>query len=221
MIAVSDAFYSSVSSLLHLNGANGSTVFTDNGPSPKTWSSVSSAALSTSNFRFGTASLSLNGTSQYISTPQSTAFDFGTGDFTIEAWVYRNNTSTFSIFGKALSTTISSYLYCGGAGGTQLVFNANDENLNAGSVPSGAWIHVAATRNIGITRIFVNGALVGTSTLQDTCATVSGVATIGSYFDGTTASNFANGLIDELRITKGIARYIGAFSVQLYPFSNS
>jgi hypothetical protein len=138
LIAVSDASYSSVSSLLHLNGANGSTVFTDNAPTPKTWSSVSSAALSDSNFRFGTASLSLNGTSQYISTPQSTDFDFGTGDFTIEAWVYRNSTATFSIFGKLLSTTVSLYLYCGGSGGTQLILYTGGVNLNAGE---GLFIH--------------------------------------------------------------------------------
>lgn len=221
LIAVSDASYSSVSSLLHLNGANGSTVFTDNAPTPKTWSSVSSAALSDSNFRFGTASLSLNGTSQYISTPQSTDFDFGTGDFTIEAWVYRNSTATFSIFGKTLSAVTSLYLYCGGSGGTQLILFTSGVNLNAGNVPAGAWIHVAATRASGTTRIFVNGSVAGTSTSQGTSVTVSGAATIGSFFDGTTASNFAPGLIDEMRITKGVARYTGAFSPQLYPFSNS
>ena len=221
LIAVSDASYSSVSSLLHLNGANGSTVFTDNAPTPKTWSSVSSAALSDSNFRFGTASLSLNGTSQYISTPQSTDFDFGTGDFTIEAWVYRNSTATFSIFGKTLSAVTSLYLYCGGSGGTQLILFTSGVNLNAGNVPAGAWIHVAATRASGTTRIFVNGSVAGTSTGQATSVSVSGAATIGSFFDGTTASNFANGLIDEMRITKGVARYTGAFSPQLYPFSNS
>lgn len=216
-----DTNYSSVSSLLHLNGVNGSTVFTDNAPVPKTWSSVSSAALSDSNFRFGTASLSLNGTSQYISTPQSTDFDFGTGDFTIEAWIYRNS-GVFSIFGKNFMSINGVYLYAGGGpGGNNLVLAINTVNLNAGFVSPLAWIHVAATRASGTTRIFINGALTGTSTLQATTPTVNVAATVGSYFDGTTASNFANGLIDELRITKGVARYISSFSVQTSPFSNS
>jgi hypothetical protein len=208
-----DPNYSDVVSLLHLNGLNGSTAFTDNSPTPKTWTSVNSAALSDANFRFGTASLLLNGTTQYISTPQSTDFDFGTGDFTIEAWVYRNVTgSVFSIFNKSLASTTSVYFYIGGAGGNQLVLFTSGVNLNAGSILASTWVYVAATRASGTTRVFINGALAGASFNQGTSATVSNVATIGAAFNGTTASNFANGLIDEVRITKGFARYTASFT---------
>jgi len=208
-----DPNYSDVVSLLHLNGLNGSTAFTDNSPTPKTWTSVNSAALSDANFRFGTASLLLNGTTQYISTPQSTDFDFGTGDFTIEAWVYRNVTgSVFSIFNKSLASTTSVYFYIGGAGGNQLVLFTSGVNLNAGSILASTWVYVAATRASGTTRVFINGALAGASSNQGTSATVSNIATIGAVFNGTTASNFANGLIDEVRITKGFARYTASFT---------
>ena len=67
--------------LLHFDGGNGSTTFTD--ALGHAFASSNGATLSTANFKFGTASLALTGSNQSISTPSSTDFDLQ-GDFTIE-----------------------------------------------------------------------------------------------------------------------------------------
>ena len=84
-----DLFYNSVSLLLHGDGADLSTAITDNSPTPKTVTAVSGAKISTDVWtgRIGTASIKLNGSSDYCTVPYSAAFDFP-GDFSLEATIY-------------------------------------------------------------------------------------------------------------------------------------
>ena len=80
------------------------------------------------------------------------------------------------------------------------------------------WVHVAATRAAGTTRVFINGTLYNTTTAQSSCPIVSNIATIGAYNDGTTTQNYSNGYIDDLRITKGLARYVDSFAPPIAQF---
>ena len=84
---VGDDYYNSCSLLMHFNGTNGSTTFTDNGPSPKTVTSNNGAAISTAQSKFGGASGLFDGTNDYLSTNSTSAFDWQ-GDITIECWIY-------------------------------------------------------------------------------------------------------------------------------------
>jgi len=84
---MSDTYYSNVSLLLHCDGSNGSTTFTDNSPSPKTVTANGNASVSTAQSKFGGASAVFDGTGDYLSLDGSSGFAFGTGDFTIEFWL--------------------------------------------------------------------------------------------------------------------------------------
>jgi hypothetical protein len=49
---------------------------------------VGSAQISTAQSKFGGSSLLLNGTTDYVSNGGGSDFNFGTGDFTVDCWVY-------------------------------------------------------------------------------------------------------------------------------------
>src|SRR3990167_9908671 len=74
--------------LLHFDGADAATTFTDeNG---RTWTGAADAQLDTAQKKFGTASLLLDGTGDYIDTPDHADFAFGSGNFTIEMFIKKN-----------------------------------------------------------------------------------------------------------------------------------
>jgi hypothetical protein len=72
-----DEYYDNVSLLLYGNGTNGSTTITDNSPSPKTVTAVGNAQISTAQSKFGGASIAFDGTGDYITVPDSSAFVLG------------------------------------------------------------------------------------------------------------------------------------------------
>jgi hypothetical protein len=78
-----DPNYASVSLLLHMDGTNGSTVFTDLSPVPKVVTRFGDAQISTAQSKFGGSSAYFDGTGDYLTVASSADFGFGTGDFTI------------------------------------------------------------------------------------------------------------------------------------------
>jgi len=70
-----------------MNGTDGSTTFTDSSSASRTVSSTGNAAISTDEFKFGGSSLELDGNGDLLTIADNNAFDFGSGDFTIEAWI--------------------------------------------------------------------------------------------------------------------------------------
>jgi hypothetical protein len=87
-----DPNFGSVVALLHFDGTNGSTTFTDQ--KGNTWTAVSGAKISTAQSKFGGASLLLNGSSDYATVPNFAGLDFGSGNFTIEGWVRPANVTS-------------------------------------------------------------------------------------------------------------------------------
>ena len=78
-----DPHYANVSLLLHGDGADNGTVFTDNSHSPKTVTAYGNAKTSTAQSKFGGSSIFFDGNGDYLVSPSNSAFQFGTGDFTI------------------------------------------------------------------------------------------------------------------------------------------
>ena len=97
---VGDLYYNSCSLLMHFSGSNGSTTFIDNSQNTLTVTSNNGAAISTAQSKFGGSSGYFDGTNDYVSVPNNSALDFGSGDFTIEYWEYRtssdNNRTTLT-----------------------------------------------------------------------------------------------------------------------------
>jgi len=206
-----DPYYSAVSLLLHFNGANGSTTFTDSSSNNLTVTPTN-ATISTTQSKFGGASGSFNGTNAFLSPGSASAsqFDFGTGDFTVEGWFY------FNSFGGANYAPLfaNSYLFYVGASGEVLVFNGSSNVVTgtAGDVSLNSWTHIAYSRSGSTLRVFVNGT-------QKASATVSAsIGTSASNYIGRYGSVYLNAYIDEIRVTVGLARYTANFTVPSAPF---
>jgi hypothetical protein len=215
-----DPFRSQVSLLLHGDGTNGSTTITDNSPSPKTVTAVGNAQISTAQSKFGGASIAFDNAGDYLTLASNSAFAFGTGDFTIEFWVFMNSLKNGVNFINSNS---------GSAGGTNSVIlglngsNALEYYINGGSrindsvaLATSSWVHVALCRGSGTSRIFKNGSQVGTSFADTQTVSSTNTFLIGTRND-TLAFSF-DGYIDDLRITKGVARYTANFTPPAAPF---
>jgi len=213
-----DPFRSNVSLLLHGDGTNGSTTITDSSPSPKTVTAVGNAQVSTAQSKFGGASIAFDGTADYLTIPSSSGFAFELNDFTVELWLYRSGSGQQHLY-DARDTGVNTnriLLYLDSS--SQLAyFGDGAARILTTSVPTlNAWVHVALCRASGNSRLFLNGVQVG-ATFADTINIVSPTATvaIGATSSGLTA---LNGYIDDLRITKGVARYTANFTPPTAPF---
>lgn len=220
----SDPNFSQVSLLLHLNGANGSTTFTDNSPVGCSFGANNSAALSTVQAKFGNASLSLNGTSYLTNrTDTSNAFVFGTGDFTIELFAYFTaiNPTTLLFDNRPGANGPYSVIYMSNSGILRYFVGTN--RIAGPLLTTGTWYHIAVARSGTSTKMFLNGTQVG-ETYTDTNDYTSGGSLrplIGaSAFGGTFGTNGVIGYIDEVRVTKGFARYTANTTAPTAEFPN-
>ena len=223
----SDQYYSDASLLLHMNGTDGSTTFTDSSSEGRTVTANGNAAISTSQFKFGGSSAYFDG-SDFLSTSSSSGLAFGTSDFTVETWVYvtaeagygntivRNNNGSWASNGwtfhsdhPSSQSKFSFWVYNIVSDGP-IVESTTSVSLNT-------WYHVALTRSGSTFRLFVNG------TLEDSYSSSSSVdsnSSAAAYIGGssTNDSYALTGYLDELRVTKGVARYTSNFTPQTREF---
>jgi hypothetical protein len=221
-----DTYYNSCSLLMHFDGANGSTTFTDNSPAPKTATASGDAQISTVQSKFGGASLYLDGTGDYLSINYNSVFNFGTDSFTWESWIYPTNISGID----------GIYATSGGAGvypkfvvhlnaGTPSIHynnltNGNDIYTTATSAVSlNTWTHLAFVRNGSSWTWYINGNSAGTGTNNTNITFTSQPTYIG--YGGESYFTPFNGYIDEMRVTKGVARYTSNFTPATSAFPNS
>ena len=220
-----DQDYRNVSLLLHGNGINGSTTIVDSSPTPKTVTVAGNAQISTAQSKFGGASIALNGAGDYLQSPTNSEFVLGTGDFTLEAWIYplgfagAPNFNNFGpIFEYRTANESQVNVLVTFLGSSTLVFYVNGSTRITGSaIAVNQWTHVALTRSSSTTRMFINGIQSGSS-YSDTNSYASSVFRVGANVN---SDAFFNGYIDDLRITKGVARYTGNFTPPTAPFPDA
>ena len=184
----------------------------------KTITANGNAAVSATESKFGGSSIAFDGTGDYLSIATSTDFGFGSGDFTIEGWVYKNTASQMVLFDTRTSgsSQFSVYVESNAAGNLRLFVNGSYVLTSSNAVSTGAWVHVALCKSSGTTRFFING-VVSTNTYADSNDYgTSKPLVVGANYNGTTA--FA-GYIDEFRITKGLARYTATFTPSIAAFN--
>ena len=133
---------------------------------------------------------------------------FGSGDYTIEAWVYRP------------SATLLRTLLSKGAAATgwllqintsqQVIFTVTSTAIltSTATITAGTWTHVAVTRSGTTTRLFVAGNLEATAT-DSTAFSQTKNLSIGVDRSNTSG---LNGYLDDIRLTKGVARYTATFT---------
>ncbi|NTW31030.1 MAG: LamG domain-containing protein [Bacteroidetes bacterium] len=214
-----------------MNGTNGSTTFTDNaGGSSHTFTPVGNTQISTAQHKFGTASGFFDGSGDYLTTPDCDDWSFGDGDWTIDTWVYLTeqpgsatgnyynivsqsqaagqdgNNFFYAAYrwGGPTETFLECVLKTGGT--THFVAQTvmNEISLNT-------WHHFAWVRYGTTVKAYLDGTLVETSgTIVGTPANLTGVLNVGTWPTYTT--HFFTGWMDELRISKGIARWTANFT---------
>ncbi len=227
-----DPSMNAVSLLLHGDGANGSNLFTDSSLAPKTITVAGSAGISTAQSRFGGASMYFNGSGSYLSTPANASFDVGLGDFTVETWYYVGSATTdqsiFTVsnpavavgadmamgiqhFGALLSGKVRAFIYSG----------ANQYSVDSSSaLTANTWYHLAFVRKSGVLALYLNGVLQSSFNGNFAPNTpLSGwVLSIGRLPNS--SPRYLNGYLDDLRFTKGVARYAANFTPPAEAFPN-
>lgn len=213
----SDPHGANVSLLLHMDGTNGSTAFTDHSQNNFTVTAGGDAQISTAEKKFGTGSALFDGTGDYLELPLSSAFDFGSDNFTIECWFYTSSTNWQTILARWGGS--ANVFFIGvdqDAQGVEVYINGSSV-LN-GPVNLSAWNHVAFVRNGTSLKLFLNGIEEDSYNIGYTAIdTTDAQLRIGADND---VNNKFNGYIDEVRITKGVARYTANFVPQTAPFAN-
>lgn len=188
---------------------------------------VGNAQVSTSVVKYGTGSIYLDGTGDWLSTPPNANAAMGTADFTIEFWINSTQTSRTDPIGvKAATSTVGWWgLVANRTSSGQLEWLENtNSRISASSTNwnNGSWNHVAVTRSGSSVRMFVNGTQVGSTYTTSFSYGVNGTNNyalmIGYLFAG--GVNSLNGYIDDLRITKGYARYTTTFTPPTAAFPN-
>ena len=202
--------------MLHCNGLDTSTTFTDDSFSAHTVTAQADAQIDTAQSKFGGASGLFDGSSDRLDIPDSEDWNFGSGDFTIDFWAKFaglgstshmcsqwefGNDKSFAIRKTNTNLFDMEYRTSGGTNSSSAsTFTLSDTN----------WHHYAIVRDGNTLRFFVDGVAEGTDNWTGiTLNNATRVLHVSSLNDGTQAMN---GWIDELRISKGIARWTSNFT---------
>jgi hypothetical protein len=174
-----------------------------------------SASTSYVQKQYGSKSLFFDGTADYLTIFNNVGDQFGflTGDFTIEGWVY---TTTVAAGARTICATRTSAsdttagrfsVYLRAA--ALEFYSGSAAVVSAGTVTVNTWTHFAVTRSSGSVRLFLAGSQVGSTTSFTTSMPVNLNLTVGDNAAGTESWN---GYLDDVRITRGYARYVANFS---------
>jgi Concanavalin A-like lectin/glucanases superfamily/Putative phage tail protein len=214
-----DPLFSSVILLLYGNGTNGSTTIIDSSSAARTMTANGNASISTVEKKYGTASLFFDGAGDYIRTPYFSDLNFGTGDFTIEMWIYPRTmpTSGFATLGSCLRDSPAKgwrvLLRPDGRIEFSAYWSGSGFSGTIGGTPINAseWSHIAICRVGTVITFYVNGLVTYTTTGPAGSGPVATDVPFDIGFEQAFIWPF-NGYIDDYRITKGVARYTGPFT---------
>jgi hypothetical protein len=214
-----DVYYPQTSLLMHFNGTNGSTTMTDNSKNNLTVTSNNGAAITTAESKFGGTSVFFDGTNDYLSIANNTPLVLSGGSYTIECWIRPtgNYTNYNTIIAKRISGTGTAAweIYLRISTGVLSFYNGT--NYESSVTPTvNVWSHIAAVYNGSTINLYLNGVNVLSSATGN--SDVDALIYIGSF---PSAAEYFIGYIDELRVTKGIARYTGNFTPSTTQFLDS
>jgi hypothetical protein len=176
---------------------------------------VGDAQVSTTVYKWSPTSMKFDGTGDYLTTPSNPALALRTGDFTVEFWMYPTAAQTGDIIDTRVSGD-SANSWCVQLDNTNINFTGPGSNYLSYPYTINTWTHVAYTRVSGSVSVYINGTKYGSS------VTLTNDFTGTVYKIGATFNNFYYaGYIQDLRVTKGLARYTANFTAPTATFSNS
>lgn len=219
-----DPYFANRKLLLHMDGADASTTFTDqNGHA---FTANGNARISTAQSKYGGASGLFDGTGDWIETPDSADFTLGSGDFVCEYWMRTSSANTYiygqsdsSITGSSIS--IYGYITAGGKVRSGCYVGGTAKSVDSTTtVTTGAWFFISQVVSGGTMKLYVNGVSEGTpialgGAVNDSANKFS-IGRLGEY-----AGTPFNGNIDDFRLTVGVPRYTGNFTPPTAAFPDS
>jgi hypothetical protein len=222
-----DPSFSSVVLLMHMEGTEGGTTFTDSSPAARAVALVGTAITTlAAAAKFGTRGLRNPNSTSYLTAADADAWHFGAGAFTVECWARYTVTPTGTpVFLAQWGSGSNGWILRYASSQLQFIYSTtgSDEPFVAGtfSPVAGTWYHVAVDRDTGGTlRLYVDGVVVATAALGTAALFNSPLAlTIGSHNLFSSWSHIGD--LDEVRVTKGVARYAGAFTPPTAAFPDS
>ncbi len=155
-----------------------------------------------------TGSVEFDGNGDWISVAESEDFNFGTGDFTVEFWIYWDGFNTGGTRGVQLTSAVTNGIWIGQVNTTDYVLRSygNANHLTVSLPPLNEWHHIAVTRKDSTARFFVNGKLGASGSVTHNF--VKHAITIGSD----ESSGHTNGYISNVRMLKGTGLYTSDFT---------
>jgi hypothetical protein len=207
--------------LLHMDGSNGSTTFTDSSASARTVTPSGNVQISTAQSVFGGASALFAGTGDWLSVPDSADWNFGTSNFTIDL--------RFRCTSLATTQGICGH-WTDGNNGWRLVvstagvltfeqFVSSSANITvssaAAAIAINTWYHLALVRNGTNFQLYKDGVSIASITDADSIGNYSQVFRIGTSDHAGTFPMTGN--IDEFRISN-IARWTSGFTPQAFAY---
>ena len=212
---VGDTHFSKVTALFNFDGSDGDTTTSGLDASNKnlTVSYSSGDQLSNTQKKFGATSLYV---ADNVTLSSSDGFNMGTGDFTIEAWYYF--TSFSNSFGHYDQWAGSST----GAGNVQMwnstsaqgkikwYYNGSSNFTSSTTMSTGQWYHVAYVRESGTLKMYFNGTVDSNTQSYSSQFGKTGTVYLGDQHAG--GGGAPQYYIDDLRVTKGLARYTSNFT---------
>jgi len=180
------------------------------------------AKVSTTQAKFGTTSSSFGGDNSLVKQISKTTIN-SSEDFTLECWFYQTaksssyvplicDSSAVYFFPLIIDYGNVNGTFAAGAVGLYTTTSGIITTITGGLFSTGTWNHIAVSRSGGTTRVFVNG------TVRITTSTALGEFTV-DQIGGASINGFTlNGFLDDVRITKGVARYTSDFSVPTAAF---
>lgn len=215
--AAKDPQFNYVTMLLHGDGTNGAqnNTFLDSSTNNFTITRNGNTTQGTFSPYGSNWSNYFDGSGDYLSVTDNAAFDFGTGDFTIECWLYRVNNSGSGIFEHRPSASAVPCLWYITNSTNYLEFYTGTSYTGNVAVPQNQWVHVAVSRQSGTLRQFINGQVASSNyTVTTNLDTTGSVIIMGSV-----DAQVYNGYCSNFRILKGTALYTSAFTPPTSPLT--
>lgn len=207
-----------VVALLHMDGDDAATTFTDSSSYTQTFTAGGNTQIDTAQYKFGSASGLFDGTGDTLQMTASPVFALGTA-WTAEGWfrqssspanghqaVYYQGNDDYVFYARASSSTNNGvFFYFKGTAIRGTTDLADD-----------TWHHWAMVRDGSTARAFIDGTSVGTASPSWVAASTSDKVHIGAQ----NSSNYFKGHMDEVRVTMGLARYTGNFTAPSAAFTD-
>jgi hypothetical protein len=175
---------------------------------------VGNAQISTTQSKWGGSSMYFDGTGDYLRPNSGYIFNFGTGDFTIEFWLYLNSTSNQTFIDCRPGSSGDYILFDYNTTSKLRLFVGSTTVLSGKTLVSGQWYHIALARSGSTVKYFVDGTQEASATMTTSILSASNPYIGSNYVPG----DYLNAYIDDFRVTKGYARYTANFTAPTAAF---